>query len=146
MGGMPTWRAILLLTAFAVLLVPGVAAARPPAPEPAAPALTRTPYLVRANARRVSLHLRLDRRLVRRFDGELLARVTVDGHYASLAAVPARRGGHGACYSASLAPGRVELGRVYTVVLLVDGAEPVTTLVELRAPRPGDARGARLGC
>jgi hypothetical protein len=65
---------------------------------------------------------------------------------AALAAVPRLRGGHGACYSASLAPGRVELGRAYTVVLLVDGAEPVTTLVELRAPRPGDARGARLGC
>jgi hypothetical protein len=140
------WRPILVLTALAALLVPGVAAAGPPAPEPATPMPAGTPYLVRADAQRVSLYLRLDRRLARRFDGELLARVTVDGRYSSLAAVPGRRGRRGACYSASLAPGRVGLGRLYTVVLLVDGAEPVTTLVALRAPRPGDARGAPLGC
>jgi len=94
----------------------------------------------------VSLYLRLDRRLARRFDGELLARVTVDGRFSSLAPVPGRRGRRTACYSATLVPRRVELGRLYTVTLLVDGAEPVTTLVPLRAPRAGDERGAPLGC
>jgi hypothetical protein len=45
-----------------------------------------------------------------------------------------------------VAPVRTELGGVVTTVLLVDGAEPVTTLLAVRAPRPGDARGAPLGC
>jgi hypothetical protein len=75
--------------------------------------------------------------------------VTIDGRFSSLAAVPGRRGWRGwrgACYTASLTPPRVDLGRLYTVVLLVDGAEPVTPLVALRAPRRGDARGAAPGC
>jgi hypothetical protein len=140
------WRPILVLTALAALLLPGIAAAGPPAPEPAAPALAGTPYLVRADAQRVSLYLRLDRRLARRFDGELLARATIDGRFSSLAAVRGRRARRAACYSATLVPRRVERGRLYTVVLLPDGAEPVTALVALRAPRPGDERGAPLGC
>jgi hypothetical protein len=64
------WRPILVLSALAALLLPGVATAGPPAPEPAAPALAGTPSLVRSGAQRVSLHLRLDRRIPRRFDGE----------------------------------------------------------------------------
>jgi hypothetical protein len=135
------WRPILLLAALAALVGPGAAAAAPPAPEPAAPALVATPQLVRVSADRVALRLRLDRPLARRFDGELLARVAVDGRFASLAAVPARSARRGACYSAALVPRRVDLGRLYTVTLLVDGGQPVTTLVALRAPRPGDARG-----
>jgi hypothetical protein len=134
------WRPILL-AALAALVVPGAAAAAPPAPEPAAPALVATPQLVRVSADRVALRLRLDRPLARRFDGELLARVAVDGRFASLAAVPTRSARRGACYSAALVPRRVHLGRLYTVTLLVDGGQPVTTLVALRAPRPGDARG-----
>jgi hypothetical protein len=132
---------IVVLCALAALLGPGTAAAAPPAPEPAAPALVGTPHLVRAGANRVALRLRLDRPLARRFDGELLARVAVDGRFASLAAVPTRSARRGACYSAALVPRRVHLGRLYTVTLLVDGAQSVTTLVALRAVRPGDARG-----
>ncbi|HEX2103792.1 MAG TPA: hypothetical protein VHF51_09080 [Solirubrobacteraceae bacterium] len=137
---------MLVLCALGALLVPGVAAAGPPAPEHRPPAPAGTPELVRTGPDRVTLRMRLDRPLARRFDGELLARVAVDGRIASLAAAPARRGRRGACYRTSLTPRRVELGRLYAVVLLVDGAEPVTTLVALRAPRRSDARGARPAC
>jgi hypothetical protein len=137
-------RLAVALAASAALLAPGVAAAAPPPPDPAVPALVGTPELVHAGGSRVTLYVRLDRRVARRFDGELLARATVDGRFSSLAAVPGRRGR--ACYSASLSLPRAELGRISTAVLLVDGAEPVTTLVALRARRPGDARGAALGC
>src|SRR5919107_4122096 len=134
------WRPLPVLAVLAALLLPGAAAAAPPAPEPAAPALAGTPDLVRTGDDRVSVRLRLDRPLARRFDGELLARIVVDGRVASLAAVPSRSGRGGRCYTAALVPRRLALGRLYTVTLLVDGAEPVTTLVALRAPRPGDTR------
>jgi hypothetical protein len=131
----------VLVALAAALLLPGAAAAAPPAPEPAAPALVGTPDLVRTGDDRVSVRLRLDRPLARRFDGELLARIAVDGRFASLAVVPGRSGRRGACYAAALVPRRLALGRLYTVTLFVDGAEPVTTLLALRAPRPGEARG-----
>jgi hypothetical protein len=144
-GGMwrplPVLPALAVLAALAALLGPAAAAAAPPAPEPAAPALVGTPHLVRAGDDRVSVRLRLDRPLARRFDGELLARIAVDGRFASLAAVPRRSGRGGRCYAAALVPRRLALGRLYPVTLFVDGAEPVTTLVALRAPRRGDARG-----
>jgi len=44
------WRPILVLSALAALVLPGVAAAAPPAPEPTTPAPAGTPYLVRADA------------------------------------------------------------------------------------------------
>jgi hypothetical protein len=139
-------RLALVLAAQAALVLPAVAAAGPPAPEPAGPALIGTPYLVRADAQRVTLYLRLDRPLRRRFDGELRATATIDGRFSSLAPVPGRRAARGACYSATVVPRRVEPGRLYAAVLLVDGAGPVTTLTALRSPRAGDARGAPLGC
>jgi len=138
------WRRALVLTLLALPAVPGVAIAGPPPPDPPAPALAGAPYLVRSGARHATLYLRLTRPLARRFDGELLATAVIDGRFSSLAAVPGRLGR--ACYSASVIPRRSELGRVYTTVLLVDGAEPVTTLLALRARRPGDARGAPLRC
>jgi hypothetical protein len=43
---------------------------------------------------------------------------------------------------------RAEPGRLVAVSVLVDGAAPVTlsALVAIRAPRPGDERGAPLRC
>jgi len=135
------WRSIPVLAALVALPVPSTAAAAPPPPEPGAPALVGTPDLVRSGVDRVSVRLRLDRPPARRFDGELLARIAVDGRIASLAAMPGRTGRRGPCYTAALVPRRLAIGRLYTVTLLVDGTEPVTTLVALRAPRPHDARG-----
>src|SRR4051794_35827832 len=140
------WRPLSVLAALGALLAPATATASPPAPEPAAPALVGTPYLVRTDAQRAALYVRLGRPLVRRFDGELLGDATIDGHFPSLAAVRGRAGRRGACYTASVALPRAELGRLSTVVLLVHGADPLTTLLALRAERPGDARGARLRC
>jgi hypothetical protein len=140
------WRPLSVLVALGALLGPVAATAAPPAPEPAAPALVGTPYLVRTGAQRVSLYVRLDRPLARRFDGELLATATIDGRFSSLAAVRGRAGRRTACYTASVSLPRAELGRLSTVGLLVDGGEPLTTLLALRAERPGDARGAPLRC
>jgi hypothetical protein len=139
-------RPILVLAALAALLaLPGIAAAGPPGPEPSAPALVRAPYLLRGGDGHATLYVRLSRPIARRFDGELLATAIVDGRFSSLSAVRGR-GRRTACYSASVTLPRTELGRLSTAVVAVNGAEPVTALVALRGPRPGDTRGAPLRC
>jgi hypothetical protein len=140
------WRPVLALAALAALTLPAAAGAAPPPPEPSAPALAGPPQLVRTGPERLTLYLRLDRPVARRFDGELLATAIVDRRFSSLTALRGRRVRRSACYSASVAPVRTDVGRVATTVLLVDGAEPVTTLLAVRAPRRGDDRGAPLGC
>jgi hypothetical protein len=141
-------RLLLVLVAAAALLAPAAAIAQPPPPEPAPPALRGTPYLVRADAHRVTLYLRLDRELGRRFDGEPLATAAIDGRITSLAPVAGRRGRRAACYSASMWLERPDAGRLVAVSVSVQGAKPATlsALVALRAAKPGDDRGAPLRC
>jgi hypothetical protein len=136
------------LVAVLVLAAPFAAGARPSGPDPAPPALRGTPYLVRDDAHRVTLYVRFDRALGQRFDGEPLATAAIDSRIASLAPVAGRRGQRSACYSASAWTERAELGRLVTVSVSAEGAQPVTisALVAIRAPRPGDARGAQLRC
>ena len=142
-------RLLLSLAAVCLLAAPAAAAAQPLPPAPAAPAppeLRVAPYLVRAGDARVTLYVRLDRPLARRFDGELRATAVIDGRFSSLAAVGRQRA---ACYSATVYAGRVRDGRLFAVSLLVEGAGPpsaVSALVALRAPRPGDERGVPLRC
>jgi hypothetical protein len=141
-------RLLVLLVAAAALLVPAAAIAQPPPPDPAPAALRGTPYLVRADAHRVTLYLRLNRDLGRRFDGEPLATAAIDGRITSLAPVAGRRGLRAACYSAGMWLDRAEPGRLVSVSVVVDGAAPVTltALVAIRAPKPGDERGRPLRC
>jgi hypothetical protein len=141
-------RLLVLLVAAAAPVVPAAAIAQPPPPDRAPAALRGTPYLVRADAHRVTLYVRLDRDLGRRFDGEPLGSAAIDGRIASLAPVAGRRGPRAACYSAGMWLERTEPGQLVGVAVLVDGATPVTlsALVAIRAPRPGDERGAPLRC
>ena len=141
-------RVLPVALALAALALPAAARAQPPAPEPAAPALVGSPYLLREGSERVRLYLRLNRALARRFDGELRATVVVDGRFSSLQRVSGRRGGRAACYTAAVPAQRTEDGRLFGVALLVEGtpSATLTTVVALRAPRPGDARGAPLRC
>jgi hypothetical protein len=141
-------RLLVLLAAAGTLLVPAAAMAQPAPPDPAPAALRGTPYLVRVDAHRVTLYLRLDRQLARRFDGEPLGTAAIDGRITSLAPVAGRRGVRAACYSASMWLARAEPGRLVGVSVLLDGAAPVTlsALVAIRAAKPGDERGAPLRC
>jgi hypothetical protein len=142
-------RLPLSFLVLAVLALPAAAVAQPPGPEPSGPAVLRgSPYLVRDGDGRVTVGLRLDRAIARRFDGELLATAVVDGRFASLRSVARRRGARAHCYAASVVPASDRLGRLVTVsVLLGDPPETaVSALVAVREPRPGDARGAPLRC
>jgi hypothetical protein len=141
-------RLLPVVVAAAALLAPATARGQPQPPGPTAAALRGTPYLVRADAHRVTLYVRLNRALAQRFDGEPLASAAIDGHIASLAPVAGRRGRGAACYSARMWLDRAEPGRVVSVSVLVDGAPPValSALVAIRAPKRGDERGAPLRC
>jgi hypothetical protein len=142
-------RLPLSFLVLSVLALPAAAAAQPPAPEPLGPPVVRgAPYLVRGGDGRVTLRLRLDRPIERRFDGELRATAVVDGRFASLHPVAGRRGTRANCYAASVVAASDRPGRLVTVsVLLGDPPETaVSALVAVRDPRPGDARGAPLRC
>jgi hypothetical protein len=130
-------------------LLPAVAAAQPPAPDPTAPPVLRgAPYLVREAPGRLTVWLRLGRPVDRRFDGELRATAVIDGEIASLQPVVGRRGARAHCYAARAAARSDRVGRLVAVSVVLDGppATAVTALVEVRAPRAGDARGAPLRC
>jgi hypothetical protein len=134
----------LLLAVALVAAVASAAAAQPPRPDPGAPALRGAPVLVRDDAHRVTLHVRFDRALPRRFDGEPLATAAIDGRIASLAPVA----GHTACYTASAWIDATVPGRLVTISVSTEGAAPATAsaLVAIRAPRRADARGASPRC
>jgi hypothetical protein len=140
-------RSLVSLAALAALIaaaLPAAATAHPAAPDPVAPALRGTPSLVRDGAHRVTLHLRFDRALPRRFDGEPLATAAIDGRIASLAPVP----GRAACYRARAWIARADAGRLVAISVSVEGAAPVTVsaIVAIGAARPVHARAAPLGC
>jgi len=141
-------RLLPLLVAAAVVLAPAAAIGRPPPHDPAPIALRGTPYLVRDDAHRVTLYVRLTHELGQRFDGEPLGSAAIDGRITSLAPLAGRHRRRTACYSAGMWLARAEPGRLVGVSVLVDGAPPVTlsALVAVRAPRPGDGRGAPLHC
>jgi hypothetical protein len=129
-------RALLSLSAFAATIaasVPAAATARPAPPDAVAPALRGTPSLVRVAAHRVRLHVRFERALPRRFDGEPLATAAIDGRIASLAPV----GGCTGCYTADAWIDATRPGRLVIVSVSTEGAAPatVTALVAIRAPR-----------
>jgi hypothetical protein len=127
-----------LLALAAVLAAPVAARATPAPPDPAPPALRGTPVVVRTDAHRVTLHVRFDRVLPRRFDGEPLATAAIDGRIASLAPVGVRRR---ARYAAHAWIDRAEPGRLVSVSVSVEGAARTTftALVAITAPRAGDA-------
>jgi hypothetical protein len=141
-------RLVPLLLAAVTLAAPVAAHAQPAPPDPAAPALRGTPYLVAEDAHRVTLYVRLDRALGRRFDGEPLATAAIDGRLASLAPVAGRHGRRTACYAARAWTDHAEPGRLVTVSVSAQGAAPsmVSALVAIRARRPGATRGAPLRC
>src|SRR4051812_19907927 len=127
-------RLAFALAAAAALAAPVAAAAQPAPPERTAPAVRGTPVLVREDAHRVTLLVRFDRPLARRFDGEPLATAAIDGKLASLAPVGGRRG----CHTAGARLARAPPGRLVTVSVSVDGAAPstVSALVAIRPPQP----------
>jgi hypothetical protein len=141
-------RLAFALAAAAALAAPAAVSAQPAPPDPTPPALRGTPYLVREDAHRVTLYVRLDRLLARRFDGELLATAAIDGRLAALSPIEGRRTRRAACYSAGAWLERAEPGRLVTVSVSAEGAAPatLTALVAIRPPRPGDGRGAPLRC
>jgi hypothetical protein len=129
----------LLLATVALLAgaLPAAAGARPPTPDPgeAPPAFAATPVLVRDDAHRVTLRVRLTRPLERRYDGELLATAAIDGRLASVAPIGRRRRAY--CYSARAWIDRARPGRVVAVSLLVPMASgtpaAVSALVAVQA-------------
>ena len=139
----------LRLATVAVLAaaLPAAAGAHPATPDPSAapPAFAATPVLLRDDAHRVTLRVRLTRPLARRYDGELLATAAIDGRIASVAGVPGRTGAY--CYSARAWIDRARSGRLVAVSLLVptpSGAPAaVSALVAVQAPR---AAAAPRGC
>jgi hypothetical protein len=138
-------RVLLSLLALAAVLAAPVAAhAKPAPPDPGPPALRGTPTLVAGGAHRVTLHVRFDRALGRRFDGEPLATAAIGGRIASLAPVA----GRAACYEARAWIARADAGRLVAVSVSVEGAAPVTVsaLVAIAAARPAHARAAPPGC
>ena len=148
MRSRPSLLLALGVAASCAALLPAAAGAQPPAPDPVGPpVLLGPPYLVREAPGRLTVRLRLDRPVARRFDGELRATAVVDGQIASLQPVAGRRGRiH--CYAASAAAKSDRLGRLVAVSVVLDGPPQtaVTALVAVRAPRAGDARGAPLRC
>jgi hypothetical protein len=132
-------RRLLLLAIVAVLAaaLPAAADAHPAPPDPgtAPPAFTVPPILVRDDAHRVTLRLRLTRALERRYDGELLASAAIDGRIASVAPIAGRPRAY--CYSARAWIDRARPGRLVAVSLLVptpSGAPAaVSALVAVRA-------------
>ena len=145
----PPTRLVALAAAATAAVLPAAASAQPPAPDPAAPpVLHGTPYLVREAPGRLTVFLRLDRPVDRRFDGELRGSGVIDGQIASLRPVAGRHGEGADCYAASAAATSVRIGRLVTVSVLLDGPPPTaaTALVAVRRPRRGDGRGAPLGC
>src|SRR3954470_15208038 len=109
-------RLVFALVATAALAAPVAASAQPAPPEPAAPAVRGTPVLVREDAHRVTLLVRFDRPLARRFDGEPLATAAIDGKLASLAPV----GDRGVrCYTAGAWLESATPGRLVTVSVSV---------------------------
>jgi hypothetical protein len=141
-------RLLFALLAAAALVAPAAATAQPAPPDPVPPAVRGTPYLVREDAHRVTLYVRFNRELGRRFDGEALATAAIDGRRASLSRVAGRRGTRAACYAASAWIERAEAGRLVAVSVSAEGAAraTVSALVAIRSARPGDARGAPLRC
>ena len=140
-------RALLSLAVLAALIaaaVPSAATAQPTPPDPIAPALRGTPVLARDDAHRVTLHVRFDRALPRRFDGEPLATASIDGRIASLAPVTGRPG----CYTAEAWIAATDPGRLVTVSVSTEGSAPatVTALVAIAAPRRAHAGGAPARC
>jgi hypothetical protein len=145
----PRTGLLALVAAAAAAALPTAATAQPAAPDPAAPPVLRgAPYLVRDEPSRLTVFLRLDRPIERRFDGELRASAVIDGQIASLRPIAGRRGERADCYAASAAATSVRTGRLVTVSVLLDGPPPtaVTALAAVRGARPGDARGAPLRC
>ena len=142
MRSRPSLLLALGAAASCAALLPAAAGAQPPAPDPVGP-----PYLVREAPGRLTVRLRLDRPVARRFDGELRATAVVDGQIASLQPVAGRRG-RSHCYAASAAAKSDRLRRLVAVSVVLDGPPQtgVTALVAVRAPRAGDARGAPLRC
>jgi hypothetical protein len=143
------WRPVLSLLALGALALPAVAAAQPREPEPPAPPVWRgTPYLVLEDGGRLTLRLRLDRPIERRFDGELQATAVIDGRIASVQPVAGRRPARTHCYAASAQSASGRPGRLVSVSVVLDGppTTAVTALVAVRAPRRGDERGAPLRC
>ena len=148
MRSRPSLLLALGAAASCAALLPAAAGAQPPAPDPVGPpALLGPPYLVREAPGRLTVRLRLDRPVARRFDGELRATAVVDGRIASLQPVAGRRG-RSHCYAASAAAKSDRLRRLVAVSVVLDGPPQtaVTALVAVRAPRAGDARGAPLRC
>ena len=148
MRSRPSLLLALGAAASCAALLPAAAGAQPPAPDPVGPpALLGPPYLVREAPGRLTVRLRLDRPVARRFDGELRATAVVDGQIASLLPVAGRRG-RSHCYAASAAAKSDRLRRLVAVSVVLDGPPQtaVTALVAVRAPRAGDARGAPLRC
>jgi hypothetical protein len=137
-------RVLVSLLVLAALAAPSAAGAAPAPPDPTAPALVGTPTLVARGAHRVTLGVRFDRPLPRRFDGEPLATAAIDGRIASLAPV----GRRGTCDEARAWITHAETGRLVAVSVSVAGAAPVTvsTLVAIAAPRPPHGHGALPGC
>ena len=138
MRSRPSLLLALGAAASCAALLPAAVGAQPSAPDPVGPpALLGPPYLVREAPGRLTVRLRLDRPVARRFDGQI----------ASLQPVAGRRGRiH--CYAASAAAKSDRLGRLVAVSVVLDGPPQtaVTALVAVRAPRAGDARGAPLRC
>src|SRR4051794_41812403 len=89
-------RVLLSLLAVAALAAPVAAHAKPAPPDPVPPALRGTPALVADGAHRVTLHVRFDRVLARRFDGEPLATAAIGGGGAPPAPLARRPGRHAA--------------------------------------------------
>jgi hypothetical protein len=142
-------RVLLSVLALAAVLAAPVAApvaahAKPAPPDPVPPALRGTPALVADGAHRVTLYVRFDRALGRRFDGEPLATAAIGGRIASLAPVAGRAG----CYEARAWIARAGAGRLVSVSVSVEGAAPVTVsaLVAIGAARPVHGLAAPPGC
>jgi hypothetical protein len=149
MRSRPSLLLALGVTAASAALLPAGVRAQPPGPDPSGPpVLLGAPYLVREAPGRLTVRLRLDRPVPSRFDGELRATAVVDGRIASLQPVEGRRGDRVHCYAASATAKSDRLGRLVAVSVVLDGPPQtgVTALVEVRAPRAGDSRGAPLRC
>jgi hypothetical protein len=138
----------LLLATVAVLAaaLPAGAAEHPAGPDPGATplAFAATPVLVRDDAHRVVLRLRLDRPLERRSDGELLATAAIGGRVASVAPVAGRPGAH--CYSARAWIDRASPGRLVAVSVLVPSSGGSPAAVSALVAVQGRRAAAPAGC